>query len=100
VTALIANAWTFFYVVLIIGWQITSLLRKGIWPSLPMSSVIKKLGSDHDTIYVTASIHNIESSIVDVLLGVPVIAILLVASALLTAFYLWLLRTEQRYSKN
>jgi hypothetical protein len=33
------------------------------------------------------------------LLGVPAIVPLLLAAALLTAFYMWLRRAEKRYSK-
>ena len=99
-TALVADLWTILYVVLIVGWQITSLLREGSWPALPLSSVINKLGSERGAIYATTSAHEIESSVVDELLRVPAIVPLLLASALLTAFYLWLARTEKRYSGN
>ena len=100
VASLVANAWTIFYAVLIVGWQITSLLREGSWPALPLSSVINKLEYEPGAIYATASAHEIESSVVDALLRVSAIVPLLLASALLTAFYLWLARTEKRYSGN
>jgi hypothetical protein len=100
VASLVANAWTIFYAVLIVGWQITSLLREGSWPALPLSSVINKLGYERGAIYATASAHEIESSVVDALLRVPAIVPLLLASALLTAFYLWLASTEKTYSGN
>ena len=99
-TALVADLWTILYVVLIVGWQITSLLREGSWPALPLSSVINKLGYERGAINATASAHEIESSVLDALLRVPAIVPLLLASALLTAFYLWLARTEKRYSGN
>ena len=99
-TALVADLWTILYVVLIVGWQITSLLREGSWPALPLSSVINKLGYERGGIYATASAHEIESSVVDALLRVPAIVPLLLASALLTAFYLWLASTEKTYSGN
>jgi hypothetical protein len=100
VVSLVANAWTIFYAVLIVGWQITSLLRGRSWPALPLSSVINKLGSERGAIYATTSVNEIESSVVDALLRVPAIVPLLLVSALLTAFYLWLARTEKRCSGN
>ena len=100
IAALVAIAWTFFYAVFIIGWQINIFLRQGSWPTLPLSSVINKLEYEPGAIYATASAHEIESSVVDALLRVSAIVPLLLASALLTAFYLWLARTEKRYSGN
>jgi hypothetical protein len=97
---LATNAWTIFYAILIVGWQITSLLREGSWPALPLSSVINKLGYERGAIYATSSAREVESSVADTLLGVPAIVPLFLASALLTAFYLWLARTEKRYSGN
>jgi hypothetical protein len=100
VTSLVVNAWTIVYAVLIVGWQISSLLREGSWPALPLSSVIHKLGYGRGAIDATASVHEIDSSVVDTLLRVPAIVPVLLASALLTAFYLWLARAEKRYSAN
>ena len=100
IAALVAIAWTIFYAVFIIGWQINIFLRQGSWPALPLSSVINKLEYEPGAIYATASAHEIESSVVDALLRVSAIVPLLLASALLTAFYLWLARTEKRYSGN
>jgi hypothetical protein len=98
-TALVANIWTIFYAVLIVSWQIENFLKAGSWPALPLSSIIK-LEFNRGAIYATASAHEIESSVVDALLRVPAIVPLLLASALLTAFYLWLARTKKRYSGN
>jgi len=99
-TSLVANAWTIIYAVLIGGWQISSLLKGGSWPALPLSSVIDRLGYERGAIDATASVHEIDSSIVETLLRVPAIVLLLLASALLTAFYLWLARIEKQYSSN
>jgi hypothetical protein len=98
--SLVANAWTIVYAVMIVGWQVSSLLREGSWPALPLSSVIDKLGYGRGAIDATASVHEIDSSVLDTLLRVPAIVPLLLASALLTAFYLFLARTEKRYSAN
>jgi hypothetical protein len=98
--SLVANAWTIVYAVMIVGWQISTLLKEGSWPALPLSSVIHKLGYGRGAIDATASDHEISSSVLDMLLRVPAIVPLLLASALLTIFYLWLARTEKRYSAN
>jgi hypothetical protein len=103
-TALVADLWTILYVVLIVGWQITSLLREGSWPALPLSSIINKLEFNRGAIYATASTGEIERSqlanVIDAMLRVPAIVPLLLAAALLTAFYLWLTDIEKRYSGN
>lgn len=100
VASLATNAWTIFCAVLIIGWQIISLLREGSWPSLPLSSVINKMGYEPGEIFATASVHEAELGVVRALLGVPAIVPLFLASALLTAFYLWLAHIEKTYSEN
>jgi hypothetical protein len=100
VVALMANAWTIFYAVLIVGWQIATLLKEGSWPALPLSYVMSKLGYERGAIYATANVREIESGIIDSLLQVPAIVPLLLASVLLTIFYLWLARTEELYSGN
>jgi ABC-type sulfate transport system permease component len=104
VAALVADIWTIFITVLIVGWQISIFLRSGSWPALPLSSVFNKLESDRGAIYATASADEIErdrlADVVDAMLRVPTIVPLLVAGVLLTAFYLWLMHTEKRYSGN
>ena len=104
VAALIAAAETIFCAVFIIGWQAKSWLANGTWPALRLSSVLKKLEIYRgDDIYMTASAGEIERSYLtklwDALLGLPAIVPLLVASALLIAFYLWLTHTQKRYSE-
>jgi hypothetical protein len=103
-TALVADLWTILYVVLIVGWQITSLLREGSWSALPLSSIINKLEFNRGAIYATASTGEIERSqlanVIDAMLRVPAIVPLLLAAALLTAFYLWLTDIEKQYSGN
>jgi hypothetical protein len=99
--ALVANAWTIFYIVLLVGWQLALFLQRGTWPALPLAAVFT---GPADTIYSTASIGRVETTssvtnATDILLGVPAIVPLLLAAALLTAFYMWLRRAEKRYSK-
>ena len=79
-------------------------LREGSWHALPISSVFNTPKYSRDEIYSTASVDKIERShltnLADALLQVPVIVPLLLGAALLTAFYLWLVDTERRYSEN
>ena len=86
-----------------VDWQITSLLREGIWPTLPLASIIDKLEFNRSAIYATASGGEIESSklqnIIDITLRVPAIVPLLLAGALLTAFYIWLTDLEKKYPR-
>jgi len=87
---------------LIVSWQLIIFLREGAWYALPLSSVFNRLENGHGEIYLAASRDKNESShlpnLADLLLQVPVIVPVLFAMALLTAFYLWLSNTEQRYS--
>lgn len=103
-TALVADIWTILYAVLIVGWQITSFLREGSWPALPLASVINKLELSGGAIHTTASIGKIQRGqleyVTDAMRSVPAIVLLLLAAALLTAFYLWLTDMEKRYSRN
>ena len=99
--ALIADLWTIAYVFLIVGWQINIFLKEGSWPALSVKSALNTLGRDHHVIYATAQTRGDEanhlSNAVDALLQVPAIVPLLLAAALLTAFYKWLKDVERRY---
>jgi len=103
-TALVADIWTILYAVLIVGWQITSFLREGSWPALPLASVINKLELSGGAINATASVGKTQRGqleyVTDAMLSVPAIVPLLLAAALLTAYYLWLTDIEKRYSGN
>jgi len=104
IAALVAGIWTVLYAVLIVAWQVTKLLKGGSWPALPLSSAFNTLRYNGAEIYVPASVGEIENghlkNLLDVLLRIPVIVPLLLATALLTAFYLWLANTEKRYLGN
>ena len=99
-TALFANVLTVFSAVLIVGWQITILLKDGSWTALPLSLVFSTPKAE---VYSTASIDKIGESRVtnftDVLLQVPIIVPMVLAAAFLTAFYLWLSSLEKEISK-
>ena len=102
--ALVADIWTLLYAVFIVGWQITFFVRNGDWPALPLASVINKLESSRVATYATASVGEIQKgqlpNVTDTLLRIPAIVLLLLAAALLTAFYRWLTHIENRYLEN
>jgi hypothetical protein len=104
VAALAADITTILYAVFIFGWQFVSLLRDGIWPALPLSTVLNKLEYNRGAIYATASASQSQrgylTDVIESLLRVPVIVPLLLAAALITAFYVWLVHIEEEYSKN
>jgi hypothetical protein len=103
-TALVADIWTIFCAVLIVGWQSIVFLREGSWYALPLSSVFNTLEYSRGEIYLAASFDKIgrhhQANLADVLLQIPVIVPVLLGAALLTAFYFWLLNAEKRYSGN
>ena len=100
-TALLANVLTIFCAVLIVGWQTIIFLREGNWHALPLSFVLNS--DSRGEVYSTASIAKIErghlANLADALLQAPVIMPLLLAAALLTAFYLWLSNIERQYPR-
>jgi hypothetical protein len=91
---LITHIWTLVCAVLIVGWQTIIFLREGSWQALPLSLVFSapKIDSEVDS---TASIN----SFADALLEAPIILLVLLAAAFLTAFYGWLYDTEKRLAK-
>ena len=96
--ALAANIWTIFCAVLIVGWQIIIFFREGSWHALPISFFFSTPEHSRGEIYSTASID--PTNLVDAVLEIPAILPLLLAVALLTAYYLWLSNTEGRFSGN
>ena len=96
VMALIADVSTFFCIFLIVAWQITIFLREGSWRALPLSLVFNTSKYDQGEVYSTASIDKIVAShIAEVLLQLPIIIVLLLGAAALTAFYSWISAVEK-----
>jgi hypothetical protein len=91
---LIADIWTLVCAALIVGWQTIIFLREGSWQALPLSLVFSTPKNDSE-VYSTGSIN----SFADALLEVPIILLVLLAAAFLTAFYGWLYDTENRLAK-
>lgn len=84
----IVDVMTVLCAVLIVGWRED-------WRVLPLSLVFKRSDSE---VYSTGSIDRIgrATDFADAVLQLPIIVLLLLAIALLTAFYLWLHDTEIR----
>ena len=102
-TVLIADVSTIFCVILIVGWQITIFLGDGSWRALPLSLVFSTPKYNQNEVYSTASIDKIIAShstnFADALLQLPIIMILLLGAAALTALYLWILEVEKKLTK-
>ena len=97
---MVADIWTIVYAVLIVGWQTIIFLRDGGWRALPLSIVFNRLEYSRGESYSAKIEGSHPTNLTEALLQVPVIVPLLSAAALLTAFYLWLSKTERRYSRN
>ena len=84
---------------MIFCWQTIVFLRVGSWQALPLSvafSAPKQIDGD---VYQTASINSVggvhTSNLSEMLLQLPLIAVLLIGAAMLTAFYAWLYKFEK-----
>jgi hypothetical protein len=96
ITVLIADIWTLAYVALIFGLQTFIFLTDGNWQALPLSVVFDTQRYSDGEILSTGSIDKIATNYVDALLKMPILPLLLLAAAFLSAFYLWLYNTEKR----
>lgn len=103
-TVLVTIASTIFCAFLIVGWQITIFLRDGSSRALPLSLVFNTPAFNQGEVYLTASIDKTSKSwttnFTDAVLHMPIITILLLAVAVLTAFYSWILRVERELAKS
>jgi hypothetical protein len=101
VAALVADIWTIFYVALMIGWQTSVFLKKGSWPTLPLSSIFNEFAINRAAIYVTTSTGEMRQDQLVKMMGaalqIPAILPLVLAAGLLTAFYLWLTHVEKQH---
>jgi hypothetical protein len=97
-TVLIADLWTLAYVALVFGWQ--TFIFHGSWQALPLSFVFGTQSYSDGDVDSTASIDKIDQSqattFANPLLQLPILTLLLLAAAFLSAFYLWLHNTEKR----
>ena len=92
IASLITVAWTLLCGVMIVGWQAKFWVQDGIWPDLSIAFIL----TGH-ALYQTASAERVQTS-ADRLLELPAIVPVLIASAFLTAFYLWLVKVERASS--
>jgi hypothetical protein len=84
---------------MLVGWQTVIFLREGDWQALPLSLVFSTPKNTDGEVYSTASIDKPVTTFADTVLQVPIITVLLLATAFLTAFYLWLYSIEKRLTK-
>jgi hypothetical protein len=93
-TTLFSAAWTIMCAVFLTVGQIALWLKNGVWDSYPISSVINRLKTDQAPPYLLASSDKLDAELINNpelanwLLRIPAIVPLLIASALLLAFYL------------
>jgi hypothetical protein len=95
IASLITLAWTLLCGVMIVGWQAKFWIQEGIWPDLSIAFILTAL--EGHALYQTASAERVQTS-ADRLLELPAIVPVLIASAFLTAFYLWLVKVERASS--
>jgi hypothetical protein len=85
---------------LVFGWQTFIFLRDGSWQAVPLSFVFDTQTYTRGDVDSTGSIDKIRESqatnFVGALLQMPILTLLLLAAAFLSAFYLWLYNTEKR----
>jgi hypothetical protein len=86
-TTLFSAAWTMVCAVFVIGLQIASWLKNGVWDAYPIST------------YVMASSDELINNqvLANWLLRIPAIVPLLVGAALLVAFYMLITVIEKKY---
>jgi hypothetical protein len=100
ITVLIADIWTLAYAALLVGWQTLIFVKDGTWQNFPLSFVFSTPKNADSEIHSTASIGVISKSqaanFADGLLQMPIITLLLLGAAFLTAFYLWLHKIDSQ----
>lgn len=96
---LVADLSTIAFVTLIFSWQTIVFLRVGSWQALPLSVAFGAPKQIDGDVYQTASISGMgdghTSNFFEMLLQLPLITVLLVGAAMLTAFYAWLYKIEK-----
>ena len=100
-TTLVATACTACCMLALLGWEAKTLVTAGSWPTLPLSTVMETLGKGRGAIYIPASDDETvqrSASLTSSLSNVPATVLLSIALASLIAFYIWLERTERRYT--
>jgi len=103
--ATLSAALTILCAVMVVGLELASWRRNSVWDSYPLSSVIDSIKGDRDDTYVTASVPRqpaeltIKQSLIEWVLGIPILALLAVALALHFALYLYLTMLEKEASR-
>jgi hypothetical protein len=102
-TTLFSAALTIMCSVFLTGGQMASWLKNGVWDAYPISAVINRLKTGESATYMMASSDILDAELINNqvitnwLLRIPAIAPLLIASALLIAFYMLITVIENKY---
>jgi hypothetical protein len=96
----LSGALTIFCALLVVGLQIASWKKTGVWNPYPLSSVIESIKDDGADIYVTASVgtpadETIRPALIEWVLGIPAIVLLMAAAVMHFALYLYITRLEK-----
>jgi hypothetical protein len=103
--ATLSAALTILCAVMVVGLELASWKGSGVWNSYRLSSVIESIKGDREDTYVTASVPRqpaeltIKQSLIELVLGIPVISLLMVAVVLHVALYLYLTTLEKEASR-
>jgi hypothetical protein len=99
IVVLIVDIWTLACAALVVGWQGSIFYREGNWQTLPLSLVFSIRTHEYrdGDVHSTGSVgQSGATNVADALFQLPIITVLLLAAAFLTAFYLWLYKTEKQ----
>jgi hypothetical protein len=98
----LSAALTILCAVMVVGLQVTSWIKNGVWEAYLVSSVIESMKSDRYDVYITASVDRqgtVRHGMLDWVMGIPAIVPLVVAAVLHFAFYSYLATLEEKVSK-
>jgi hypothetical protein len=100
ILVLTADISTLACAVLVIGWQAFIFYRDGSWQTVPLSLVFSAQEYRDMDLHSTGSIGQSGAiNFADTVLQLPIITVLLLAAAFLTAFCLWLYKTEKGFAE-
>jgi hypothetical protein len=96
----LSGALTIFCALLVVGLQVASWKKTGVWNPYPLSSVIESIKDDRHDTYVTASVGppaevTIRQALIEWVLGIPAIVLLMAAAVMHFALHLYLTRLEE-----
>jgi hypothetical protein len=103
--AILSAVLTILCAVMVVGLELVSWKRDGVWNTYRLFSVIERIKGDGDVTHVTASVGRqpaeltVKQSLIEWVLVIPVIALLMVAVVFHFALYLYLTTVEKEASR-